>query len=58
MTTFDEIKIGACKYWGFESFSEQFVLTDEYFNILSTYRDTVQNFFCEQNHYQPLNPEL
>lgn len=22
MTTFDEIKLGACKYWGFEHFSE------------------------------------
>ena len=40
-TNFDEIKLAACRFWGFESFSEQWTVTDEYFNNLSTYKDTV-----------------
>ena len=40
-TNFDEIKLAACRFWGFENFAEQWVITDEYFNNLSTYKDTV-----------------
>ena len=40
-TTFEEIKIAACEFWGFQDFSEMWILTDEYFNNLSTYKDTV-----------------
>ena len=36
---------------------DDFCLTDEYFNVLSTYKDTIQNFFDESTGYQPLNPE-
>lgn len=57
-TSFDEIKMAACKFWGFENFPEQWIVTDEYFNNLSTYKDTVQMFFTKQNGYQPLNPNL
>ena len=54
-TTFDEIKNAACEFWGFEKRSDMWILTDEYFNNLSTYKDTVQNFYGEASGYQPLN---
>lgn len=53
-TTFDTLKIAACKYWEISS-PDDYVITDEYFNVLSTYKDTVQNFFEEQAGYKPLN---
>ena len=36
---------------------EDLCLTDEYFNVLTTYKDTVMNFFEEQVGYKPLNKE-
>lgn len=54
-TTFDEIKMAACEFWGFQNFSEMWILTDEYFNNLSTYKDSVQNFFGEQQGYETMN---
>ena len=32
-------------------------MTDEYFNNLATYKDTVQNFFAEHNGYLPMNSD-
>ena len=43
-TTFEDIKYAACEFWGIKC-SEEMCLTDEYFNILSTYKDTLRNFF-------------
>lgn len=40
-TTFEDLKLAACDYWGFQQNSEDWVLTDEYFNILTAYKDTV-----------------
>ena len=41
-TTFDDIKIAACNFWDFvEGENDKFVLTDEYFNNLSTYKDSI-----------------
>jgi len=37
--------------------NENYVLTDEYFNNLSTYKDFVQNFFSEASGYNHLNLE-
>ena len=34
------------------------MVTDEYFNVMSTYKDTVQNFFEESAAYQPLNDKV
>ena len=64
-TTFDDIKKSACKFWRkrFEKFddgddddADGLIITDEYFNNLSTFKDTIQNFYEEANGYQPLNP--
>lgn len=57
-TTFDDIKLAACLFWGKEKEADEYVLTDEYLNILSTYKDTVQNFFDEGTGYKPLNSEV
>lgn len=57
-TTFDEIKNAACEFWGFEKYQDLWILTDEYFNNLSTYKDTVQNFYSEASGYQPLNSNV
>ena len=65
-TTFEDIKQAACQFWGgdstndntkFDMFEQNFVLTDEYFNNLATYKDTVQNFFNTASGYEPLNPD-
>lgn len=40
-TTFDSLKTAACKYWGIDKTIEYFILTDEYFNNLSTFKDTI-----------------
>jgi RNAse (barnase) inhibitor barstar len=50
-TDFDEIKQAACEFWG--KIEQKYVLTDEYFNSLVAYKDTVMNFF---RNYAPLNP--
>jgi len=49
-TGFDELKIAACEFWGVKHYDEM-VLTDEWFNVVSTYKDTVQNFFCKESKY-------
>ena len=57
-TNFAEIKRAAVDYWGFHECENYFVLTDEYFNNLCAYRDTVNNFFTQdtdERKYQPLN---
>lgn len=57
-TTFDDIKLAACTYWGYQKQADDYVLTDEYFNVLSTYKDTVQNFFEDAAGYKPLNSDV
>lgn len=32
-------------------------LADEYFNVLTTYKDTIMNFFDDSVGYKPLNPD-
>jgi len=54
---FDEVKLSACEFWDLSHKSEEFILTDEYFNNLASYKDTIQNFFAEKSGYQPLNPQ-
>lgn len=44
-TNFAEIKRAAIDYWGLKECEKYFIVTDEYFNNLSAYRDTVANFF-------------
>ena len=56
-TTFDDIKKGACEFWQMGANQQDWVLTDEYYNNLSTFKDTVQNFYEESSGYQPLNPQ-
>lgn len=53
-TMFDELKLAACEFWGFGD-PDEFILTDEYFNNLLTFKDTVQHFYAEGSGYQPLN---
>ena len=40
-THFDDIKRAACKFWELKEKVDDYVLTDEYFNNLSTYKDTI-----------------
>ena len=41
-TTFEDLEAAACFYWGIdEKFHDQWVLVDEYFNILAGYKDTI-----------------
>ena len=55
-TNFEDLKLAACNFWGIEESNlDQWVLVDEYFNILAGYRDTIQNFFKPGNGYQPLS---
>jgi len=49
-TTFDDLKTAACDFWEILH-PDKMVLTDEWFNVLTTYRDTIQNFFCEDSKY-------
>lgn len=56
-TTFDNIKSAAQKFWSLRG-NEKYVLTDEYFNNLASYRDTIQNFFSQSQGYQPLNSDI
>ena len=49
-TTFDDLKAAACDFWDIKHHDEM-ILTDEWFNILSTYKDTIQNFFCAESAY-------
>ena len=44
-TNFAEIKRAAIDYWGLKESEKYFILTDEYFNNLCVYRDTVANFY-------------
>ena len=50
-TQFSEIKKAACEFWG--KIEQKYVLTDEYFNNLVSYNDSVMNFF---KSYSCLNP--
>mmetsp|Transcript_5847 Transcript_5847/g.9391 ORF Transcript_5847/g.9391 Transcript_5847/m.9391 type:complete len:134 (-) Transcript_5847:2079-2480(-) len=45
-TMFDEVKLSACEFWDLSHANEDFILTDEYFNNLASYKDTIQNFFA------------
>lgn len=47
---FYEIKKAACEFWN--KIEQKYILTDEYFNNLSSFNDTVMNFF---KHYQTYN---
>lgn len=49
--------MAACKFWGLEEVENEFVLTDEYFNNLSAYRDPIQKFYSLSQGYRPLNSE-
>ena len=44
-TNFDALKVAACKYWRIDRNVEHFILTDEYFNNLSTFKDSIMHFF-------------
>jgi hypothetical protein len=48
---FSEIKKAACEFW--TKIDQKYILTDEYFNNMSSHNDTVMNFF---KTYTPLNP--
>lgn len=50
-TMFSEIKKASCEFWN--KIEQKYVLTDEFYNNLSSYNDTVMNFF---KIYSPLNP--
>jgi len=52
-TRFGEIKKAACEFWN-NKIEQGYILTDEYFNNLSSYTDTVMAFF---KTYQPLNSQ-
>ena len=56
-TTFDNIKSAACNFWQISN-PDDYVITDEYFNVMSTYKDTVCNFFDETAGYKPLNENV
>lgn len=49
---FWEIKKAACEFWN--KIEQKYVLTDEFFNNLAAYNDTIMNFF---KAYQTLNPK-
>lgn len=57
-TDFIMLKQAACKYWDISTNHEYFILTDEYFNNLATYKDTIQNFFDIQNDYKTLDADV
>ncbi|CDW75034.1 UNKNOWN [Stylonychia lemnae] len=50
-TMFSEIKKAACEFWN--KIEQKYSLTDEYYNNLVTYNDSVMNFF---KNYNALNP--
>ena len=54
-TKFDNLKRAACAFWGVEDFLDSYMLTDEYFNNLSTFTETVQSFFSENGDYEVIN---
>jgi hypothetical protein len=54
-TKFVDLKMAACNFWQFMS-HEKFILTDEYFNNLAAYDQSVQSFFADPN-FQPLNSD-
>jgi len=48
--------LASCTFWGIEEdYHENWVLVDEYFNVLGGYKDTIQNFFKPGNEYKPLS---
>lgn len=53
-TNFNDIKRAACQYWNLKEISE-WVITDEYFNVLSSFQDTCQNLFNDFSGYQCLD---
>ena len=56
-TTFEDVKMAACKFWRLKDQESKYILTDERFNNLATYRDTVMNFFAQYNGYEPMNQD-
>ena len=46
-TNFAEIKRAAIDYWDLRECENNFIVTDEYFNNLCAYKDTVNNFFTQ-----------
>ena len=52
-TTWEDLKIAVCDYFGLK-YTTEWVITDEYFNVLTAYKDTVQSFFEPREDYQPL----
>lgn len=52
-TTFEDLKLAACDYWGLKVTTE-WVMTDEYFNVLTAYKDTIQMFYEPREGYNPL----
>jgi hypothetical protein len=47
---FTEIKKAACEFWN--KIDQKYILTDEFFNNLASYNDTVMSFF---KSYNPIN---
>lgn len=52
LTKFSEIFEASCEFWKLNN--HKYILTDEYFNDLVLYNETICNFF---KHYEPLNPD-
>lgn len=52
LTKFVDVYSSACEFWGLNK--NKYILTDEYFNDLVLYHETICNFF---KSYDPLNPE-
>lgn len=51
-TLFQEVKLAACEFW--KKLEQKYILTDEYFNNLSSFDESIMNFF---KSYTPLNPQ-
>ena len=47
--------MAAIKFWEIQKEDTKLILTDERFNNLSTYRDTVMSFFSKQNSDEAMN---
>jgi hypothetical protein len=50
-TQFSDIQKAACEFW--HQIDQQYILTDEYFNNLVAFNDTIMNFY---KTYTPINP--
>jgi lipopolysaccharide biosynthesis protein len=47
-TTFSELKTSACDFWDLKA-TNNYQLTDEYFNSLSSYNLPIREFFAVKN---------